>query len=82
MNKAKLVELADEVLTDVDDDIELVLRKQLEILLCERLSRKFNQAGYHLEDSREKKHKPYERTYISVKPILDDSINKFLGETK
>ena len=82
MNKTKLVELADEVLTDVDVDMECVLRKQLEIQLCERLSRKFNQARYHLEDSREKKHKPYEQTYISVKPILDDSIDKLLGKTK
>ena len=28
MNKAKLVELADEVLTDIDVDMECVLRKQ------------------------------------------------------
>ena len=89
MNKAKLVELADEVLTDIDVDMECVLRKQLEIQLCERLSRKFNQARYHLEDigsvsivGSKKKHKPYEQTYISVKPILDDCIDKLLGETK
>ena len=82
MNKAKLVELAEEVLTDIDIDMECVLRKQLEIQLCERLSRKFNQARYHLEDIREKKHKPHEQTYISVKPILDDSIDKLLGERK
>tara|TARA_E500000318_G_C3484291_1_gene181702 strand:+ start:342 stop:593 length:252 start_codon:yes stop_codon:yes gene_type:complete len=83
MNKAKLVKLADEVLSEIDVDMQCVLRKQLEIDLCERLSRKFNQARYHLEDSREwKKHKPYEQTYISVKPILDDCIDKLLGETK
>ena len=78
MNKAKLVKLADEVLTDVDVDMECVLRKQLEIQLCERLSRKFNQARYHLEDSRE--WKKYKQTYISVKPILDDCIDKLLGK--
>ena len=82
MNKAKLVELADEVLTEIDVDMKNVLRKQLEIKLCERLSSKFLQARHHLEDNREKKHKPYEQTYISVKPILDDSIDRLCGETK
>ena len=85
MNKAKLVELADEVLTDIDVDMECVLRKKLEIQLCEKLSRKFNQARYHLNyltlDDKDWA-KKYEKEYQSVKPILDDSIDKLLGETK
>ena len=85
MNKAKLVELADEVLTDIDVDMECVLRKQLEIQLCEKLSRKFNQARYHLNyltlDDKDWA-KKYEKEYQSVKPILDDSIDKLFGETK
>tara|TARA_Y100001937_G_scaffold109357_1_gene153922 strand:- start:41 stop:298 length:258 start_codon:yes stop_codon:yes gene_type:complete len=85
MNKAKLVELADEVLTDIDVDMECVLRKKLEIQLCEKLSRKFNQARYHLNyltlDDKDWA-KKYEKEYQSVKPILDDSIDKLFGETK
>ena len=81
MNKAKLVELADEVLTDIDVDMECVLRKKLEIQLCEKLSRKFNQARYHLNylilDDKEWA-KKYENQYQSVKPILDDCIDKLL----
>ena len=85
MNKAKLVELADEVLTDIDVDMECVLRKQLEIQLCERLSSKFNQARYHLNYltlNDKEWAKKYEKQYQSVKPILDDCIDKLLGETK
>ena len=37
MNKAKLVELADEVLTDIDVDMQNVLRKELEVSLCAKL---------------------------------------------
>ena len=85
MNKAKLVELADEVLTDIDVDMECVLRKKLEIQLCEKLSRKFNQARYHLNyltlDDKDWA-KKYEKEYQSVKPILDDSIDKLFGKTK
>ena len=85
MNKAKLVELADEVLSEIDVDMECVLRKQLEKQLCERLSRKFNQAHYHLNYltlNDNEWAKKYENQYQSVKPILDDSIDKLLGKTK
>ena len=83
MNKAKLVELADEVLTDIDVDMECVLRKKLEIQLCERLSRKFNQASYYLNYltlNDNEWAKKYEKPYQSVKPILDDCIDKLLGK--
>mgnify|MGYP003653896622 FL=1 len=83
MNKAKLVELADEVLTDVDVDMQSVLRKELEINLCGKLSDIFEKA---------QRHQSYpldvgqivtnEKSYKSVKPILDDCIDKLLGETK
>tara|TARA_R100001460_G_scaffold831_1_gene3685 strand:- start:596 stop:844 length:249 start_codon:yes stop_codon:yes gene_type:complete len=82
MNKGKLVQLTDEVLTDIDVDMQSVLRKQLEMQLLERLSWKFNKARHHLADTKEKKHKLFEKAYKSVKPIIDDSIDKLLGETK
>ena len=79
MNKAKLVELADEVLTDIDIDMKTVLRKELEKQLCEKLSWRFRRAIAHLEathsDIRAKE-------YYSVKPILNECIDKLLGEKK
>ena len=81
MNKAKLVKLADEVLTDVDVDMECVLRKELELKLTDKLSDRFRSAFYYLtwEGEHRKRHK---KDYESVKPILDDCIDKLLGETK
>ena len=84
MNKAKLVELANEVLTDIDVDMQNVLRKELEINLCEKLADIFFAAQRHnkypsLDDGRIETN---EKSYKSVKPILDDCIDKLLGETK
>jgi len=83
MNKAKLVELADEVLTDVDVDMQSVLRKGLEISLCEKLADIFVAAQRHhkypLDVGRIETN---EKSYKSVKPILDDCIDKLLEETK
>ena len=83
MNKAKLVELADEVLTDVDVDMQSVLRKELEINLCGKLSDIFKKAQRHQRypldvgqiDTNEK-------SYKSVKPILDDCIDKLFRKRK
>ena len=83
MNKTKLVELADEVLTDVDVDMQSVLRKELEINLCEKLADIFFAAQRHhkypLDVGRIGKN---EKSYKAVKPILDDCIDKLLGKTK
>jgi hypothetical protein len=81
MNKAKLVKLADEVLTDIDVDMESALRNHLELKLAEKLSNRFRSAVYYLtwEGEHQKKQKKY---YESVKPILDDCIDKYLGKTK
>jgi len=75
MNKAKLVELADEVLTHIDMDMKVVLRDQLERDLCGKLSRIFEKARVH--DSMH-----YKQAYASVQPILDDCIDRILGEKK
>ena len=81
MNKAKLVKLADEVLTDVDVDMECVLRKELELKLTDKLSDKLRAAFYYLYFSSERREN-HKKDYESVKPILDDCIAKYLGETK
>ena len=83
MNKVKLVELTNEVLTDIDVDMQSVLRKELEINLCEKLADIFFAAQRHnkypLDVGRIETN---EKSYKSVKPILDDCIDKLLGETK
>tara|TARA_A100000171_G_scaffold38360_1_gene37668 strand:+ start:764 stop:1003 length:240 start_codon:yes stop_codon:yes gene_type:complete len=79
MNKAKLVELADEVLADIEPEIRVYMRQYLEEKICEKLSNIFASAQYALTfaDNKER-----QKNYKSVKPILDDCIDKLLGETK
>tara|TARA_R100001480_G_C4592297_1_gene161723 strand:+ start:151 stop:408 length:258 start_codon:yes stop_codon:yes gene_type:complete len=85
MNKAKLVELADEVLTDIDVGMKSVQRNYLEKKLLDAMTQRFLHARYRLNYSTTNDKewaKKYEKEYQSVKPILDDSIDKLLGETK
>ena len=86
MNKAKLVELADEVLTDIDVDMKSEQRNYLEKKLLDAMTQRFLHARYCLNylatKINEEEVKKYEKEYQSVKPILDDSIDKLLGETK
>tara|TARA_Y100000114_G_C11668726_1_gene282691 strand:- start:46 stop:288 length:243 start_codon:yes stop_codon:yes gene_type:complete len=80
MNKAKLVELAEEVLTDIDINIKSFVRKETEKKLLSRLFTVFQNAYHHLEDTRDIKYEPYKQAYKKVKPILDDSIDKLLNK--
>ena len=48
MNKAKLVELADEVLTDIDIDMKSEQRNYLEKKLLDALKERFLHARYRL----------------------------------
>lgn len=79
MNKKKLVELAEEVLTDIDADLETAFKKHLEKELCDRLADKFRHANYHLSFKHKKCDEGYKKSYESVKPILDDTIDKLLN---
>ena len=81
MNKAKLVKLADEVLTDIDFDMNTVLRTYLEHKLLDKLSNRFRSAFYYLHYSSERR-EDHKKDCESVKPILDDCIDKYLGKTK
>ena len=77
MNKAKLVKLAEEVFTDIDVEMESLFREKLEEALANKLSKKFKSAYYyHLYDS---KNKEYKKDYESVKPILNEAIDKVLA---
>lgn len=81
MNKAKLVELAEEVLTEIDADLEEELRKNLEKELCERLSQIFLHAKYHQVYGFQS-NEGYKKSYESVKPIIDEAINNLLDRSK
>jgi hypothetical protein len=78
MNKKKLVELAEEVLTDIDADLEKELRKNLEKELCKRLDNRFHLAGSYIYGFQS--NESYKKSYESVKPILDDAIDKLLNK--
>ena len=82
MNKTKLVELADEVLTHIDMDMKVVLRDQLERDLCGKLSRIFEKARIHNGLAPLVDKDKYQKAYASVQPILDDCIDRILGEKK
>jgi len=82
MNKAKLVELADEVLTHIDMEMKVVLRDQLERALCGKLSRIFEKARIHNGLAPLVDKDKYQKAYASVQPILDDCIDRILGEKK
>ena len=75
MNKKKLVELTEEVLTDIDTGIKTDLRFSLEKELAQRLKRRFQQAQFYLEGEIK-----FKKTYESVKPILDETIDKLLNK--
>ncbi len=82
MNKKKLVELADEVLTDLDVDLENLLRANLEEELCNQLHSKFYNARNFLKGklAHGVGYVVDEKSYKSVKPILDDAIDKLLNK--
>ena len=91
MNRKKLVEVADQVMVDIDIEMDGELRKELELKLCSRLSVVFLNASDHLrysgdlffnDASRKEKTKADKIAYDSVKPVLDDCLDKILGEKK
>tara|TARA_R100000664_G_C2706618_1_gene104953 strand:+ start:75 stop:359 length:285 start_codon:yes stop_codon:yes gene_type:complete len=84
MNKAKLVKLGEEVLTEIDLEMEFLVRIELEKTLCKKISRVFGGAANYLEIPREYP-KPMVHNenalfadYKSVSPILNDVIDNAL----
>ena len=83
MNRKKLVEVADQVLMDVDDEFKIETRDYFEKELCRRLSRIFLQAESHFETATNSiYYSERKEAYYSVKPVLDDCLDKILGEKK
>tara|TARA_R100000234_G_scaffold23615_1_gene13504 strand:+ start:918 stop:1193 length:276 start_codon:yes stop_codon:yes gene_type:complete len=91
MNRKKLVEVADEVMLDIDIEMDGELRKDLENKLCRKLSNVFDDAAgyarygstsYGNDVSRTKQNQREKKAYDSVKPVLDDCLDKMLGKKK
>jgi hypothetical protein len=84
MNKKKLVELADEVMQEVDIEMKGELRKNLEDALCKSLSKIFSNAStfvrYNDSSFPDAVSKEEKKAYDSVKPVLDDCLDKIMGE--
>jgi len=85
MNKAKLVKLGEEVLTEIDLEMESLIRTEIEKKLCRELSNVFHEAWIYLENCNEYS-KPLTdekmKNYYPVKPILDDVIGNSLNKIK
>ena len=86
MNKAKLVKLGEEVLTEIDLEMESLVRIELEKMLCRKLSSVFSGAASYLEIPMVYP-KPmiqgeYQKleNYKSVRPILEDVIDNALNK--
>ena len=81
MNKEKLVELADQVLTDVDEEFQDKARDYFEKELCERLWHVFWEAKEFFNTEKHDIHyEKMKKSYDSVKPVLDDCLDKILGQ--
>ena len=86
MNRKKLVEVANEVMLEVDIEMKGELRKNLENALCKRLSKIFNDAStfvrYNGSSFPDQSTTEEKKAYESVKPVLDDCLDKILEEKK
>ena len=83
MNKEKLVNLGEEVLTDIDTDLEKRLRKHLEIELCRRLSLLFDRAGSFISQGHSKDASlESQKSHEAVKPVLDDCMDRLFPHLK
>ena len=85
MNKAKLVKLGEEVLTEIDLEMESFIKTEIEKKLCTELSNLFHEAWIYLESCNEYSRPIADekfKNYKSVKPILDDVIGNALNKIK
>ena len=77
MNKEKLVDVIEQVLTPVDEALDEELRKHLERTICNEVSQLFSKAGHFVVQD----YGPSmasKLAYETVKPVLDDCIDRLL----
>jgi len=78
MNKEKLVDVIEQVLTPVDELLEKELRKHLDQMICREVSELFSNARNFVDDDIPNKN-PGKLAYEIVKPVLDDCIDRLMS---
>ena len=90
MNRKKLVDVIEQVLTPVDDALDAELRKHLELTICDEVSQLFKTARHFVDvDYNQKQLSSLSAhstkrlltsklAYETVKPVLDDCIDRSL----
>jgi len=82
MNKKKLVDVADEVMTEIDFEMEGHVREHFEQKLCLALKKVFSRATMCIEQGQLTASSENKMSYAMVKPVLDDCLDKILGERR
>ena len=78
-----MVDLAEQVMTEIDGEMEKALRYQLERRLCDRLQIVIGKAGHFVsQDYSEDASVESKMCYTMVKPVLDDCIDRLLGKSE
>ena len=78
MNKEKLVDVIEQVLTPVDEALDEELRKHLERTICNEVLNLFMAACTFVKNdyNQEYSSKASKLAYETVKPVLDDCIDR------
>jgi uncharacterized protein YktB (UPF0637 family) len=82
LNRKKMVDLAEQVMTEIDDEMRKELRQSLERRICDRLLFVIGKAANFVVQN--SSNSPYasaesKKCYKMVKPVLDDCIDRLLG---
>ena len=77
MNREKLVDAIEEVLTPVDEALDEELRKHLERTICNEVSQLFSTARHY--DNGRVNSSSAKAAYNIVKPVLDDCIDRLMS---
>ena len=81
MNKEKLVDLGEQILSDIDIEMNQELRELLERTLAKRLYHVFFDAYSWISTAnKERLTDRHKESYDRVKPILDDCLDRVLGQ--
>ncbi len=74
-----MVDLGEQILTEIDIEMDQNLREILERKLVKRLHQVFFDAYYSTMD-KERRTDRHKEAYDRVKPILDDCLDRVLGQ--
>lgn len=81
MNKEKLVDLGEQILSDIDIQMNQELRDLLERTLAKRLYHVFFDASTYVGlADKTRATKAGKESYAKVKPVLDDCLDRVLGQ--